>query len=963
MTLDQVDPRLRVYPQHPPLPKESGSGSASASGPASGSTFPPPAPQAENAIRLPPPSRTHITESISPLPYYHNPTGAPPSISAAAPLLAPYDPNNDPKRPRACEACRGLKVRCEPDTTDAGKPCLRCAKAGRSCVVTAPSRKRQKRTDNKVAELEKKIDALTARLEATKSTEPESDDYSGDDEERASRPSLDDPRAYDSPAQRTCPADVKLMSWRRQSEEQSGTPINDRSTTGSSTPRSHLKRTYSAEGDGASYPAIRPPPALRPNVRDAIAPASNDEPRSVHGHPTTTIDAARVTPTCPAEATAGYPTGTLPKYDYADVVDRGVVPPELAATIFERYVKDFTCHVPAVVFPPDTVANDLRKAKPILFLAILCAASGVSHPDLQRTLTGELMDLLAKRIICKGEKSLELIQTLHVATLWYWPPKFYEELKFYQFIHIGAVMAIDIGMGKRRPPAAKASSTASRRDQHPWRRVILQHPDTAEVRRAWLTCYFMCATVSQSLRRTNLIQWTPYMDDCIEFLETSPEALPSDKLLCQWVRVQHIADEVGRQFSMDDPCANLGLSDLKVQYALKGFERQLDDWSSHMPEGIENAALRLNGHVVNLYIHEICLHHEHNVDDFRPPFTEDALKAQASAQSELLTPSHIAALTTCLSATHDVFEIFLGYELEAVRTLPIFHFVRVAYAVVLLIKMFFAATSSGGELGKVISTEDMKTELYLDRLLEQFRAAAEGEKCRPASKFLMVLVLLKTWFQKQRAGAISEAQTTKTCGHSGGMQFLGGEQGLEGVMKRSWAGPPGDGHMSIRSSTSSPAPGTVAYPSNANGAIGPVGSLNGNGQIDQALKPAYDSASTPLQLLSEVAMGNSTNLSDGTGNPASSGWYHNYNAPDNGTATAPTSRQMTANVPPVDTENPQDPGGSWMSGNGAVEEAFGDGFGQAVGMTLGDGEFSSIFMNDLFASMMGDGTTNFLEMM
>jgi len=73
---------------------------------------------------------------------------------------------NDPKRSRACEACRGLKVRCDQDPAHPEIPCKRCAKAKRQCIITAPSRKRQKKTDSRVAELEKKIDALTASLHA-----------------------------------------------------------------------------------------------------------------------------------------------------------------------------------------------------------------------------------------------------------------------------------------------------------------------------------------------------------------------------------------------------------------------------------------------------------------------------------------------------------------------------------------------------------------------------------------------------------------------------------------------------------------------------------------------------------------------------------------------------------------------------------------------------------------------------
>lgn len=82
-----------------------------------------------------------------------------------------HDPDDhlaDLKRPRACDACRQLKVRCEPDDKNPSGSCKRCAKANRRCVVTPPTRKRQKKTDSRVSELEKKIDALTASLQASR---------------------------------------------------------------------------------------------------------------------------------------------------------------------------------------------------------------------------------------------------------------------------------------------------------------------------------------------------------------------------------------------------------------------------------------------------------------------------------------------------------------------------------------------------------------------------------------------------------------------------------------------------------------------------------------------------------------------------------------------------------------------------------------------------------------------------
>lgn len=67
------------------------------------------------------------------------------------------------------------------------------------------------------------------------------------------------------------------------------------------------------------------------------------------------------------------------------------------------------------------------------------------------------------------------------------------------------------------------------------------------------------------------------MDECIDYLSTSSEALPSDSILLEWVRLQRLADDLGNQISVDES-ADVGMSDMTTQYALKGFERQMKDW-------------------------------------------------------------------------------------------------------------------------------------------------------------------------------------------------------------------------------------------------------------------------------------------------------------------------------------------------------------------------------------------------
>lgn len=270
-----------------------------------------------------------------------------------------------------------------------------------------------------------------------------------------------------------------------------------------------------------------------------------------------------------------------PHHEYADVIDRGLLTAEMAATLFDCYVQKMIPHMPAVVFPAGTTAADVRKEKPTLFLAILSAASASNYPQLQRSLTKEVMTIYAERVIMNGEKTLELIQALHISTLWYWPPEHFEELKFYQLIHIAAVMAIDIGMGKRNK-SPKGKDVGLWRD-HPWRRHPYPDPESIEARRTWLACYFLCCNASMGLRRPNLIRWASFMGECVDVLETSPDAAPTDKILCQWVRSQHIAEEIGTRFSMDDPGAVVSITDTNIQYALKGFELDLEKWSKNIP--------------------------------------------------------------------------------------------------------------------------------------------------------------------------------------------------------------------------------------------------------------------------------------------------------------------------------------------------------------------------------------------
>jgi hypothetical protein len=302
--------------------------------------------------------------------------------------------------------------------------------------------------------------------------------------------------------------------------------------------------------------------------RDAAAAAEEERNRGVSATP------------APAQGVAG-------GHEYADAIDRGVLSMETANELWTRYNERMVPHLPGVVFAAGTSAAEVRKTKPVLFLAVMAVASS-ELPSVQRTLTKELMQILADKVIVVGDKSLELVQALQVAVMWYWPPEHFEELKFYQLVHIAAVMAIDIGLGRKSSFngggfGLRKHIPAEWRHQH-FKKHAPADSTSVEARRAWLACYFLATNTSMALHRPNLIRWNSFMTECVDILESSPDAAPTDKYFCHLVWTHKLAEDVGIQFSMDDPGASINISDARTQYALRGFERDLEKYRSSVPE-------------------------------------------------------------------------------------------------------------------------------------------------------------------------------------------------------------------------------------------------------------------------------------------------------------------------------------------------------------------------------------------
>ncbi|KAJ5782058.1 hypothetical protein N7457_003832 [Penicillium paradoxum] len=600
---------------------------------------------------------------------------------------------NDAKRPRACEPCRQLKVRCDPDPKHPDGSCKRCAKARRACIVTAPTRKRQKKTDSRVAELERKIDALTATLQASHST---SALFAGGAVGQQQSP----PKQQDD-----YPPERKWM--------------------GGESKLAGIKRRRSDHGKDSSDVL------LAPRYSRPSSPSAEQIPNHASRHWRRPIASASLPPPPKPEAAN----------EFADMIDRGIIDYDTASAAFDRFIHQMAPELPFIVFPPGTTMGDVRRNKPSLFLAIIAAGLGVFNHDAQHVLVNEVYRLIADQAIIKGQKSLELVQTILVTSIWYYPPDNFEELKFYSLTHMAVAMAMELGLNHR--------SVETRRGYNMIRELISKKPmsavfdpDGPEARRTWMGCYYLAVQTSVALRRVHLVTWQPYMDECLEILENHPDALPTDRKLRWWVKLALIMEDAGPQLSVDDPGSIATFADSRAWYYMRKFEERLTQWREEVPPDVYTESMAHTEHVLNIFVHESAMSVGQNIGTNSP--------SQDDNPPSPSTAAVIAALTTAIHCIHQSIDLICAVDIDRLICLPTMSVARTTYPVVTLIKIYSLLAPADSGIGHMLDVQSLKLDYYLDKVIAHYRIAASRDGGRVCAKFGSIIVLLRNWFIKKR---------------------------------------------------------------------------------------------------------------------------------------------------------------------------------------------------------------------
>ncbi|KAM0276410.1 hypothetical protein ACHAQH_006762 [Verticillium albo-atrum] len=435
-----------------------------------------------------------------------------------------------------------------------------------------------------------------------------------------------------------------------------------------------------------------------------------------------------------------------------DIVRRGLINAADAERLLTRYNTEMVYHLPLVFISPDLSAKNLQERRPMVFFAVMAAAS-YDAPALQRKLVQELTRTYADKIMVAAEKNLDLIQALQISIAWLWMPDHYEELQLYQLVHMSTAMAIDLGLGRHLPEKriTPFRQHAFRQRKEEAQAANSTDATTLEARRAWLACYYLTSTTAVMMRRPLLLTWTRFMAESCEILRNAPDRAPTDEYLCAFVWAHRLAEDVAQQIAGDDCDDPANAS--RMAFSLKKADRDLDQFQKSLPNVIlrSSGSLAITLGAIPLYLHGAALYCEFVDGKQKEPRISQTSSLPVSPGSHTLpdaiavSAANISTISRCLLNVRTVMETFMAMGASTIRSLPTLNLGRVTLAGAMLLKIY-VFVDQDPELAAAIDKQELAVVPCIDGLIRQFHKAGADQCCRPAIRLIAVLCAIKDAF-------------------------------------------------------------------------------------------------------------------------------------------------------------------------------------------------------------------------
>ena len=189
------------------------------------------------------------------------------------------------------------------------------------------------------------------------------------------------------------------------------------------------------------------------------------------------------------------------------------------------------------------------------------------------------------------------------------------------------------------------------------------------------------------MRKPNPQLWTEHDDRTLEMLAYSTYGVPTDLLLCQFVRAERLCERIAVQSNLYNFSINNDVSDPITQSTMQGLQNEITDWKVQIPSRVSSPSLTFWEHVATIYLHESVLHSATNKKSFAAPYLSERLSA-TDFPAPLVTQEHVASLHAIKNASHALLNLFSVFDMSNLIALPaLLYIARIAYGQFILVKL------------------------------------------------------------------------------------------------------------------------------------------------------------------------------------------------------------------------------------------------------------------------------------
>ncbi|KLU84272.1 hypothetical protein MAPG_03316 [Magnaporthiopsis poae ATCC 64411] len=457
------------------------------------------------------------------------------------------------KGPRACTSCAKAKSRCHPGPLPS--ICERCHRLKKSCSsqTPAPPRKRKEARPNRMAELERRLQDLTSKLQ----------------------PVVDAQQQQQQQQQRQ-------QQQQHQGEQRLSPPVSTPGTT----------------EDQLPLPLALPTTGKRPIGAGAL----------LHLLPDTSISAGSVVEPDYESASAtsspgrsGCGSGCVhrqapPRGPASPPAERSVwLDAVEAALLLKEYHEHLKGLFPFVVVPANLSSEELRRQRPFLWKAIMIEAC---HMDGRRqTAMGhQMLTEIAAATLTASAKTLDLLQGIQLLLAWF---NFgMTSFQINNLLFLARSLCVSLGLGE--PQGNSGPLTSAR----------------LEEMRAYAGTYYLVTLTFTSNKKPDALMSPVNVEACCQAIQSRMEH-PTDELVVYLVRAQQLIQSISLALVPFLQSAHSGSNNNNtlppsappLGVVVRDFQQRISAFERSVPEHLKgHPALMGHVHVARIHLYEISLH-------------------------------------------------------------------------------------------------------------------------------------------------------------------------------------------------------------------------------------------------------------------------------------------------------------------------------------------------------------------